>query len=91
MRYFVNLLPFLLPLVTGHQTILVHHQTGIAAITATALGYQVSHLSAAKVSSSVSEYSPIKICQNVSIRLKILTFKCGFPSVCEVEIILELD
>lgn len=44
-------------MVTGHQTILVHHQTGIAAITATALGYQVSHLSAAKVPSPVSEYS----------------------------------
>lgn len=57
---------FLLPMVTGHQTILVHHQTGIAAITATALGYQASHLSAAKVPSPVSEYSTIKTCQNVS-------------------------
>lgn len=53
-------------MLTGHQTILVHHQTGIAAITATALGYQVSHLAAAKVPSLVSEYSTIKTCQNVS-------------------------
>uniref|UniRef100_A0A4W6ESR0 Nucleoporin 210 n=1 Tax=Lates calcarifer TaxID=8187 RepID=A0A4W6ESR0_LATCA len=29
----------------GRQTVLVHHQTGTAAITVTALGYQVSHLS----------------------------------------------
>lgn len=53
-------------MLTGHQTILVHHQTGIAAITATAVGYQVSHLAAAKVPSLVSEYSTIQICQNVS-------------------------
>ncbi|XP_028266011.1 nuclear pore membrane glycoprotein 210 [Parambassis ranga] len=33
----------------GRQTVLVHQETGIAAITATALGYQVSHLTAAKV------------------------------------------
>ncbi|KAF7668093.1 hypothetical protein LDENG_00033900 [Lucifuga dentata] len=33
----------------GRQTVLVHHQTGIAAITVTAVGYQVSHLAAAKV------------------------------------------
>lgn len=39
----------------GRQTVLVHHQTGIAAITVTALGYQVSHLVAAKVSSPVSK------------------------------------
>lgn len=49
-------------MVTGHQTILVHHQTGIAAITATALGYQVSHLTAAKVLSAVSEYLTIHMC-----------------------------
>lgn len=54
-------------MVTGHQTILVHHQTGIAAITATALGYQVSHLSAAKVPSPVSAYSTIKAYQNVKV------------------------
>ena len=67
-------------MVTGHQTILVHHQTGIAAITATALGYQVSHLSAAKVPSPVSEYSTIKACQNIFHLLKIFSFKCGFSS-----------
>lgn len=54
-------------MVTGHQTILVHHQTGIAAITATALGYQVSHLSAAKVPSPVSAYSTNKAYQNVKV------------------------
>lgn len=57
-------------MVTGHQTILVHHQTGIAAIKAAALGYQVSHLTAAKVPSPVSEYSAIKTCQNASHLIK---------------------
>lgn len=65
-------------MVTGHQTILVHHQTGIAAITATALGYQVSHLSAAKVSSPVSEYSTIKTCQNVSYLVKNIIIQMWF-------------
>uniref|UniRef100_A0A8C4EF40 Nucleoporin 210 n=1 Tax=Dicentrarchus labrax TaxID=13489 RepID=A0A8C4EF40_DICLA len=32
----------------GRRTVLVHHQTGIAAITVTTLGYQVSHLEDAK-------------------------------------------
>lgn len=41
----------------GRQTVLVHQQTGIAAITVTALGYQVSHLAAAKVPSPVSKTS----------------------------------
>ena len=41
----------------GRRTVLVHHQTGIAAITVTTLGYQVSHLAAANVPSPVSEYS----------------------------------
>jgi len=40
--------------VTGRQTVVVHQQTGIAAITATALGYQVPHLAAAEVPSPVS-------------------------------------
>lgn len=44
-------------LVTGRRTVLVHHQTGIAAITVTTLGYQVSHLAAAKVPSPVSDNS----------------------------------
>ncbi|KAK7878654.1 hypothetical protein WMY93_030490 [Mugilogobius chulae] len=43
----------------GHQTILVHHQTGIAAITVTTLGYQVSHLAAAKVSSPYEPLTPV--------------------------------
>ena len=38
----------------GRQTVLVHHQTGIAAIRVTALGYQISHLAAAQVPSPVS-------------------------------------
>lgn len=41
----------------GRRTVLVHHQTGIAAITVTTLSYQVSHLAAANVPSPVSEYS----------------------------------
>lgn len=43
----------------GRQTVLVHHQTGIAAITVTALGYQVSHLVAAKVSSPYEPLTPV--------------------------------
>uniref|UniRef100_A0AAV2M0I1 BIG2 domain-containing protein n=1 Tax=Knipowitschia caucasica TaxID=637954 RepID=A0AAV2M0I1_KNICA len=43
----------------GHQTVLVHHQTGIAAITVTALGYQVSHLAAAQVSSHYEPLAPV--------------------------------
>lgn len=39
----------------GHRTVLVHHQTGLAAVTVTTLGYQVSHLAAAKVPSPVSQ------------------------------------
>uniref|UniRef100_A0AAR2K2T3 BIG2 domain-containing protein n=1 Tax=Pygocentrus nattereri TaxID=42514 RepID=A0AAR2K2T3_PYGNA len=31
----------------GRQTVLVHHQSGVAAITVTAVGYQLSHLEAA--------------------------------------------
>lgn len=69
---------FLLPMVSGHQTILVHHQTGIAAITATALGYQVSHLSAAKVASPVSENQTIKTCQNVSHSVKNIIIQMRF-------------
>lgn len=43
----------------GRQTVLVHHQTGIAAITATALGYQVLHLAAAKVPSPYDPLTPV--------------------------------
>lgn len=43
----------------GRQEVLVHQQTGIAAITATALGYQVSHLAAAKVPSPYDPMTPV--------------------------------
>ncbi|KAM9856209.1 nuclear pore membrane glycoprotein 210 [Aulostomus maculatus] len=43
----------------GRQTILVHHQTGIAAITVTAVGYQVSHLTAAKVPNPYDPLTPV--------------------------------
>ncbi|KAA8590872.1 hypothetical protein FQN60_001815 [Etheostoma spectabile] len=43
----------------GRQTVLVHHQTGIAAITVTALGYQVLHLTAAKVPSPYDPMTPV--------------------------------
>lgn len=43
----------------GRQTVLVHQQTGIAAITATALGYQVSHLAAAQVPSPFEPLTPV--------------------------------
>uniref|UniRef100_A0A673ZA81 Nucleoporin 210 n=1 Tax=Salmo trutta TaxID=8032 RepID=A0A673ZA81_SALTR len=40
----------------GRQTVLVHHQSGTAAITVTALSYQVPHLKAAKV---LSPFDPL--------------------------------
>ncbi|XP_013866027.1 nuclear pore membrane glycoprotein 210 [Austrofundulus limnaeus] len=43
----------------GRQTVLVHQQTGIAAITVTALGYQVPHLAAAKVPSPYDPLTPV--------------------------------
>ncbi|KAG7521448.1 hypothetical protein JOB18_048637 [Solea senegalensis] len=43
----------------GRQTVLVHHQTGIADITVTAVGYQVSHLTAAKVPSPYDPLTPV--------------------------------
>lgn len=43
----------------GRQVVLVHHQSGIAAITVTALGYQAPHLEAAKVLSPVRQTQPI--------------------------------
>ncbi|KAM8862436.1 LOW QUALITY PROTEIN: nuclear pore membrane glycoprotein 210 [Spinachia spinachia] len=43
----------------GRQTVLVHHQTGIAAITVTAVRYQVLHLVAAKVPSPYDNLSPV--------------------------------
>lgn len=45
---------FLLISAAGRQTVLVHHQTGLAAVAVTTLGYQLSHLTAAKVPSPVS-------------------------------------
>nr|XP_029132383.1 nuclear pore membrane glycoprotein 210 [Labrus bergylta] len=43
----------------GRRTVLVHHQTGMAAITATAVGYQVSHLTAANVPSPYEPLTPV--------------------------------
>ncbi|XP_027875440.1 nuclear pore membrane glycoprotein 210 [Xiphophorus couchianus] len=43
----------------GRQTVLVHQQTGIAAITVTAVGYQVPHLQAAKVSRPYEPLTPV--------------------------------
>ncbi|XP_029363031.1 nuclear pore membrane glycoprotein 210 isoform X2 [Echeneis naucrates] len=43
----------------GRQTVLVHHQTGIAAITVTAVGYQASHLAAANVPSHYEPLIPV--------------------------------
>lgn len=39
----------------GRQTVIVHHQTGIASITVTTVGYRASHLAAASVPIQVSE------------------------------------
>lgn len=38
----------------GHQTVLVHHESGVAAITVSAVGYQTPHLEHAAVPSGVS-------------------------------------
>ncbi|XP_035597197.1 nuclear pore membrane glycoprotein 210 [Oncorhynchus keta] len=43
----------------GRQTVLVHHQSGTAAITVTALSYQVPHLKAAKVLSPFDPLTPV--------------------------------
>lgn len=54
-NYFFCLSSFCFPSSpAGRRTVLVHHQTGTAAITVTAHGYQVSHLAAAEVSDTVS-------------------------------------
>lgn len=51
------LMGLLLTFAAGHQTVLVHHQTGLAAVTVTTLGYQISHLTAAKVPGPVSQHA----------------------------------
>ncbi|XP_019732833.1 nuclear pore membrane glycoprotein 210 isoform X5 [Hippocampus comes] len=43
----------------GRQTIVVHRQSGPAAITATALDYQLSHIKAAKIQSRVDTFTPV--------------------------------
>ncbi|XP_061698487.1 nuclear pore membrane glycoprotein 210 isoform X2 [Syngnathoides biaculeatus] len=43
----------------GRQTIVVHRQSGIAAITVTALDYQISHIKAAKVHSRDDSFTPV--------------------------------
>ncbi|XP_041859658.1 nuclear pore membrane glycoprotein 210 isoform X2 [Melanotaenia boesemani] len=43
----------------GRQTVLVHQQTGIAAITVTAIGYQVPHLTEAQVLSPYEPLTPV--------------------------------
>ncbi|XP_051914460.1 nuclear pore membrane glycoprotein 210-like isoform X2 [Hippocampus zosterae] len=43
----------------GRQTVVVHRQSGLAAITATALDYQLSHIKAAKVQSRVDTFTPV--------------------------------
>ncbi|XP_051517027.1 nuclear pore membrane glycoprotein 210-like isoform X2 [Myxocyprinus asiaticus] len=43
----------------GRQTVLVHHESGVAAITVMAVGYQTSHLQAAAVSSGFEPMTAI--------------------------------
>ncbi|XP_051914463.1 nuclear pore membrane glycoprotein 210-like isoform X2 [Hippocampus zosterae] len=43
----------------GRQTVVVHHQSGIVAITATVLDYQLSHMKAAKIQSRVGTFAPV--------------------------------
>ncbi|MBN3325349.1 PO210 protein, partial [Atractosteus spatula] len=53
----------------GRQTVLVHRESGVTAITVTAIGYQASHLSAARVQSL---YDPLTA---VSATLELLLVK----------------
>ncbi|XP_076874918.1 nuclear pore membrane glycoprotein 210 [Brachyhypopomus gauderio] len=43
----------------GRQKVLVHHESGVAAITVTAVGYKASHLEAAAVSRGFEPLSPV--------------------------------
>ncbi|XP_056100665.1 nuclear pore membrane glycoprotein 210 [Rhinichthys klamathensis goyatoka] len=43
----------------GRQTVLVHHESGVAAITVTAVGYQTPHLERAAVPSGFDPLSPV--------------------------------
>ncbi|XP_061591816.1 nuclear pore membrane glycoprotein 210 [Cololabis saira] len=43
----------------GRQTVLVHQQTGVVAVTVTAVGYQGSHLAAAKVLRPYATLTPV--------------------------------
>uniref|UniRef100_A0A8C9X127 Nucleoporin 210 n=1 Tax=Sander lucioperca TaxID=283035 RepID=A0A8C9X127_SANLU len=51
----------------GRQTVLVHHQTGIAAITVTALGYQVLHLTAYDPLTPVSATLELLLVEDVKV------------------------
>ncbi|XP_018593103.2 nuclear pore membrane glycoprotein 210 isoform X1 [Scleropages formosus] len=63
----------------GRQKVLVHHQSGVAAITATATGYQASHVSAAEVPSPyeplslVSATLELLLVEDVKVRPEIIT------------------
>uniref|UniRef100_A0A8C3AE82 Nucleoporin 210 n=1 Tax=Cyclopterus lumpus TaxID=8103 RepID=A0A8C3AE82_CYCLU len=57
----------------GRQTVLVHHQTGIAAIAVTALGYQVSHLAAYGTLTPVSATLELLLVEDVKVSPAIVT------------------
>uniref|UniRef100_A0A3B3TDL5 Nucleoporin 210 n=1 Tax=Paramormyrops kingsleyae TaxID=1676925 RepID=A0A3B3TDL5_9TELE len=63
----------------GRQTVLVHRESGIAAITVTAVGYQASHLDAAKVQrpydplTVVSATLELLLVEDVKVRPEVIT------------------
>uniref|UniRef100_A0A3P8X2Y5 Nucleoporin 210 n=1 Tax=Cynoglossus semilaevis TaxID=244447 RepID=A0A3P8X2Y5_CYNSE len=59
----------------GRQMVLVHHQTGLAAVTVSAVGYKVSHLAAARVSTPYEPLTPV----SASLDLLLVEYVKVFP------------
>ncbi|XP_077368198.1 nuclear pore membrane glycoprotein 210 isoform X2 [Festucalex cinctus] len=64
----------------GRQTVVVHRQSGIAAITVTALDYQHSHIEAAKVHGRVDTFAPV----SATLELKLVEDVTVFPDTLTI-------
>ncbi|XP_077380724.1 nuclear pore membrane glycoprotein 210-like isoform X2 [Festucalex cinctus] len=64
----------------GLQTIVVHRQSGIAAITVKALHYQYSHLLTAKIYNPVEKFAPL----SVTLELKLVEDVKVFPNTLTI-------
>ncbi|XP_077404064.1 nuclear pore membrane glycoprotein 210 isoform X2 [Vanacampus margaritifer] len=64
----------------GRQTVVVHRQSGIAAITVTALDYQHSHIKAAEVQSRVDTFAPV----SATLELKLVEDVNVFPDTMTI-------